>query len=82
MESTIGDKTTMAEVMAALRDEAARRDPGEWVTGFGYDDTLLAEGRHPTREELDNSRSRLPAHRARLVRMREQVHQAWYRHRP
>jgi predicted amidohydrolase YtcJ len=49
----IGDKTTMAEVMAALREEAARRDPGEWVTGFGYDDTLLAEGRHPTRAELD-----------------------------
>lgn len=32
---------------------------------------------YPTREELDNSKSRLPAHRARLVRLREQVHQAW-----
>ncbi len=32
---------------------------------------------YPTREELDNSRSRLPAHRARLARLREQVHQAW-----
>ncbi len=32
---------------------------------------------YPTREELDNSKSRLPAHRARLIRMREQVHQAW-----
>jgi len=24
-----------------------------WVIGFGYDDSLLAENRHPTREELD-----------------------------
>ena len=49
----IGDKTNMAEVLDALRAEAARRDPGEWVSGFGYDDTLLAEQRHPTRAELD-----------------------------
>ena len=49
----IGDKKTMAEVLAAVREEAGRRDPGEWVTGFGYDDTLLAEKRHPTRAELD-----------------------------
>jgi len=26
---------------------------GEWVSGFNYDDTLLAERRHPTRAELD-----------------------------
>lgn len=32
---------------------------------------------YPTREELDASKSRLPAHRARLVRLREQVHEAW-----
>lgn len=32
---------------------------------------------YPTRQELDNSHSRLPAHRARLVRLREQVHQVW-----
>jgi predicted amidohydrolase YtcJ len=49
----IGTVTNMGQAMAALRDEAARRDPGEWVTGFGYDDTLLAEHRHPTRAELD-----------------------------
>ena len=49
----IGDKTTMAEVLAALRVRADATAPGEWVTGFGYDDTLLAEMRHPTRAELD-----------------------------
>ena len=49
----IGDKNTMAEVLAALEQRAETADPGEWVTGFGYDDTLLAEQRHPTRAELD-----------------------------
>ncbi len=49
----IGDKTSMAQVLDALRERAAATDPGEWVTGFGYDDTLLAEKRHPTRAELD-----------------------------
>ena len=31
----------------------SRSRPGRWVSGFGYDDTLLAEQRHPTRAELD-----------------------------
>ncbi|CQR45889.1 N-substituted formamide deformylase precursor [Paraliobacillus sp. PM-2] len=26
---------------------------GEWVVGYGYDDTLLSEKRHPTRFDLD-----------------------------
>jgi predicted amidohydrolase YtcJ len=27
--------------------------PGEWVMGLGYDDSLLAEQRHPTKDDLD-----------------------------
>ncbi len=49
----IGTITDMAGVLDAVRAEAERREPGEWVTGWGYDDTLLAEKRHPTRAELD-----------------------------
>ncbi len=49
----IGNRNTMADVLAALREQAAKTAPGDWVTGFGYDDTLLAEKRHPTRDELD-----------------------------
>jgi predicted amidohydrolase YtcJ len=56
----VGDKLTMADVLAALKKEAERREPGEYVTGFGYDDTLLAEGRHPTREELDSVSTKHP----------------------
>jgi predicted amidohydrolase YtcJ len=49
----IGNKETMKEVMAALAAQVENKAPGEWVSGFGYDDTLLAEQRHPTRAELD-----------------------------
>ena len=35
---------------------AERRIPaGQWVLGYGYDDSLLAEGRHPTRDDLDRA---------------------------
>ncbi|MEQ8801172.1 MAG: amidohydrolase family protein, partial [Haliea sp.] len=49
----LGVITDIEGLLAALRERAAVVPEGEWVTGFGYDDTLLAEGRHPTRAELD-----------------------------
>ena len=49
----IGSVETMDELVAALRERAATTPVGEWVQGRGYDDTLLAETRHPTREDLD-----------------------------
>ncbi|MCB1688780.1 MAG: amidohydrolase [Halioglobus sp.] len=49
----IGNKLAIADVLQALEEQAAKTSPGKWVSGFGYDDTLLAEHRHPTREELD-----------------------------
>ena len=58
----IGTITDMAGVLAALKAETARRDPGQWVTGFGYDDTLLAEKRHPTRAELDSVSTEHPVY--------------------
>lgn len=41
----IGTLTTMDEVLAALKEQAAITPAGKWVSGFGYDDTLLAENR-------------------------------------
>lgn len=49
----IGNKLDIDDLLAALAVQAEHTDPGNWVSGFGYDDTLLAEQRHPTREELD-----------------------------
>jgi predicted amidohydrolase YtcJ len=50
----IGNLHNMGEVLASLKAQAVETASGDWVTGFGYDDTLLAEKRHPTRAELDD----------------------------
>jgi len=39
--------------VARLRDAAARTPAGSWVTGSGYVEYKLREGRHPTRADLD-----------------------------
>ncbi len=49
----IGTVRDLAELRAALAAMAQRTDPGDWIVGMGYDDTLLAERRHPTRADLD-----------------------------
>ena len=56
----IGEIRTMAALQDRLREEAAQRRRGRWVVGYGYDDTLLPEGRHPTRHDLDQVSDRHP----------------------
>jgi predicted amidohydrolase YtcJ len=50
----IGDVAKIEQALQALRDVDAER-PGEgWLVGIGYDDTMLAEKRHLSREDLDS----------------------------
>ena len=49
----IGTVRSLDDLVARLREQAAETEPGAWVIGMSYDDTLLAESRHPTREDLD-----------------------------
>jgi hypothetical protein len=49
----IGQVQGLDDLVARLRARAEREDPGDWVLGMSYDDTLLAEARHPTRQDLD-----------------------------
>lgn len=51
----MGAMRNMADIVSALKAKAQRTPPGKWVVGRGYDDTLLAEGRHPTRHDLDQA---------------------------
>lgn len=48
----IGRVTDMEGLLGSLSAFAMQRRDG-WVVGHGYDDTLLAEKRHPTRDDLD-----------------------------
>ena len=56
----IGTLTSMDEVLVAMAQQAEKTPVGQWVSGFGYDDTLLEEQRHPTRAELDAVSSEHP----------------------
>ena len=51
----VGDVTNIDELVAKTRRWIDEKEipPGETVSGGGYDDSLLEEGRHPTRYDLD-----------------------------
>ncbi len=53
----VGPMRSIEDIVAALRLRIDERRPaaGELVVGYGYDDSLLAEGRHPTRDDLDRA---------------------------
>lgn len=47
------DYGTVESLLAAFREHAAAQPDAEWVLGYCYDDTGLAEQRHLTRHDLD-----------------------------
>jgi predicted amidohydrolase YtcJ len=51
----IGKIDSMEKLKAALLAYKAEKKmkPGQWIIGMNYDDTLLSEKRHPTRDDLD-----------------------------
>ncbi|MCR4398634.1 MAG: amidohydrolase [Firmicutes bacterium] len=44
---------SVRDVLERIRSRAGDLMPGEWLPAHGYDQSLLAERRHPTLEELD-----------------------------
>ena len=51
----IGKAGSIADIQQILRNWIAEKKPkpGQWVIGWGYDDTGISEQRHPNREDLD-----------------------------
>ncbi len=49
----IGEVRSIADIQARLRAAERQLKKGQWLFAFGYDDSLLAEGRHPSRDDLD-----------------------------
>ncbi|MFK7896391.1 MAG: amidohydrolase [Myxococcota bacterium] len=58
----VGPMESVEDIVAALkaRIDELEIPPGTMVAGYGYDDSLLAEGRHPTRRDLDRASSEHP----------------------
>ena len=53
----VGDVNDIDDIVDRIRTWIAERniEPGGLVLGRGYDDSLLAERRHPTRDDLDRA---------------------------
>jgi len=51
----IGEAGSIADIQRILRDwiDTKKVKPGQWVIGWGYDDTGIEEQRHPNRDDLD-----------------------------
>ncbi|MEO5607647.1 MAG: amidohydrolase [Polaromonas sp.] len=58
----IGPVRTMDNLVASLVAQKAKVGAQDWVRGAGYDDTLIAEKRHPTRADLDRVSSTQPVY--------------------
>ena len=52
--------TSLADVAARLRAHAGRFPPGAWLQGRGYNEARFADGRPPTRADLDAAVSDRP----------------------
>jgi predicted amidohydrolase YtcJ len=44
---------SIAEIQTMLRAKARELGPGEWITGYGWDEAKLADHRNLTRADLD-----------------------------
>ncbi|WP_303237857.1 amidohydrolase [uncultured Bilophila sp.] len=53
----IGKMNSIEDYIVALKERADKTPEGMLVSGWGYDDTLVAERTHPTKEDLDRASS-------------------------
>lgn len=56
----VGQATSVGDIIALLRQFAEENPDDSWITGWGYDDSLLDRRRHPTRHDLDKVSTERP----------------------
>jgi predicted amidohydrolase YtcJ len=54
VDASPGEVSSLAEIIARLRERVAITPPGEWVVALRYDDAKMREGRVLTRADLDD----------------------------
>lgn len=52
-EVQLFDTRTIPEIVERVAARVAETQVGDWIVGRGWDESLLAEGRHPNRHDLD-----------------------------
>ena len=56
----VGPANTIDGILTLLREHREKMPGQPWLTGWGYDDSLLAEQRHPTKADLDKVSTEIP----------------------
>jgi len=56
----LSDAAKLDDVLQRVREKAASRKPGEWITGGGWDEGKLAERRHIHAADLDKAAPQNP----------------------
>lgn len=51
---------SISDILDQLKQKLHELPEDEWLLGWGYDNTLLKENRHPTRDELDQVSKEIP----------------------
>ncbi len=49
----LSEVASIAELQALVQAKAATLGPGAWITGYGWSEDQLSEGRRPLRDDLD-----------------------------
>ncbi|GHH99167.1 exoenzyme regulatory protein AepA precursor [Neobacillus kokaensis] len=53
---------SIEDILLKVSAKAEKTAPGKWIMGWGYDDTLLEEKRHPMRFDLDKAAPNNPVY--------------------
>lgn len=51
----LGDVSSIAEIQGLIQAKAEELGEGEWITGYGWSEDELIEGRRPIRQDLDEA---------------------------
>ncbi len=60
---------SIKEIKGLLAERAENSPPGQWIIGHAWDETLLEEGRFPTRFDLDEACPNNPVYIKRVFQM-------------
>jgi len=53
VDCSSASNNNIADIISNIEAFHQKRNDNSWILGYGYDDTMLAEQRHPTKEDLD-----------------------------
>ncbi|MFK7731762.1 MAG: amidohydrolase [Pseudomonadales bacterium] len=56
----VGPVASIPQLIETMKAHQSAYPDAPWIVGFGYDDSLMAERRHPTKQELDQVSTEFP----------------------